>query len=298
MDIFPKEELKTLVKIQTPGCICVSIYMPAYKSGRPEVQQNPIRLRKLIGEARERLIKIGLKPTEADRYLEPAHGLLKDDNPLWVSMSDGFVLYLSKDYFRYYRLPVQFPELVVVANRFHVKPLLPLITADGKFYLLAMSQKTVRLLQCTRFSFNELDIAGKIPRSLDEALQYDHFDREQQFHHHYSVAGLGGAVITAHGAKVEDTKDNLLRFSFLIDRGLEHEFLHDETAPLIVLTVSNFFSIYKQANTYKYLLDKEVEGNPDKMSLFELHQQGIKAIEPLFIKRQENSLKAYNGLSE
>jgi len=294
MDILPSGELRSLVQVQTVGCICVSIYMPTFRPGRTEVQQNPVRLKKLLREAREKLIRVGLKRTEADGYLQPADRLL-DDSFFWMNMSDGLVVFLSKDYFRYYRLPMELPELAVVANRLHLKPLLPLLAADGRFYVMAISQKGVRLLHCTRFRFDELDLAGKMPRSLAEALQYDDFDRESQYHHHLGrgVPSVGGGMITAHGPEVEETKENLLRFFFLVDRGLQREFLHNETAPLVMIGVDYLFPIYEKANTYLYLLDESVDGNPDKMSPAELHKQGLAAVEPYFKKRQEKAMWLY-----
>ncbi len=292
MDILTKDELKKLVEVQTIGCISVSIYMPTFRAGRAEVQQNPVRLKNLLREARKQLEKIGLKRPEIEDYLQPAEKLL-DDSSFWENMSDGLVIFLSQEYFRYYRLPIQFPEVVFVANRFHIKPLLPMLATDGRFYITAISQKTVRLLRCTRFGFEELDIAGKIPRSLAEALPFEDVDRKSQYHNHFGVVSLGGGIITAHGAEVEYTKDNLLRFFFLVDKGLHSEFLHDETAPLILISVDYLFPIYRKANTYKYLLDKEVEGSPDRLSPSELHQLGVSIVEPYFKKRQEEAIRLY-----
>jgi len=293
MDILSKDELKRLVEVQTIGCISISIYMPTFKAGRADVQQNPVRLKKLLRETRKQLEKIGLRRPEADHYVLPAERLF-DDSSFWVNMSDGLVIFLSQEYFRYYRLPIQLPELVVVANRFHVKPLLSMLATDGRFYVMAISQNTVHLLQCTRFTSHEIDIAGKIPRSLAEALRFEDVDREAQYHVHFGVAGLGGSVVTAHGAEVEETKENLLRFFFLVDRGLQREFLHDETAPLVLVSVAYLFPIYKKANTYRYLLDKEVEGSPDRLNPAELHQLGVSIVEPYFKEKQQEAVRLYH----
>lgn len=293
MDIFSKDELKTLVETQTVGCSCVSLYMPTNRSGRTDVQQNPVRLKKLLREAHKHLLATGLKKPEVESYLEPANRLL-EDTFFWMNMSDGLAVYLSKDYFRYYRVPVPFPELSVVANRFHVKPMLPLLTVDGSFYVMALSQKAVRLLHCTRFSFDELDIKGKIPRSVAEALQYDHFDREQQFHAHMGVSNMDSGILLGHGQEVEETKDNLLRFFFLVDRALQREYLHIETVPLIIISVGYLFPIYKEANTYQNLLNTEVPANPDKMTAKELHEMSFKLAELYFKKSQEDAIKQYH----
>jgi len=54
---------------------------------------------------------------------------------------------ISPEVFLYYRLPIEFQELVVVSDQFHLKPLLYLINNDGRFYLLALSQNDVRFLR-------------------------------------------------------------------------------------------------------------------------------------------------------
>ena len=288
MDVFSKSDLKALIGVETVGCVSISLYMPTIKAGRAEIQQNPVRLKHLLHQARERLEKIGLKPVEAERYLRPAERLL-DDNFFWVNMSDGLVIFLSQDYFRYYRLPVQFPEMLIVADRFHVKPLLPLLASDGRFYAIAISQKVVRLLECTRFGFRELNIAGKIPGSVAEALNIAGIDHERSL----GAVGRGGQAVTAHGAEVEDTKDDLLRFFQSIDRSLQREFLHNETAPLVLMSVDYLFPIYKKANTYEYLLNDEVEGSPDKMTAIEIHKRAVSVVEPLFKQRQEAGIRHY-----
>jgi release factor family 7 len=85
------------------------------------------------------------------------------------------------------RLPEEFGELVVVADRFHVKPLLTLLAAAHRFYVLALSQNQVRLLAGTPHGVREVELAG-VPQSLREALKYDDLEKELGLH----VAGRGG----------------------------------------------------------------------------------------------------------
>ncbi len=150
-------------------------------------------------------------------------------------------------------------------------------------------------MECTRFGFKELDISGKIPRSMDEAMQYEDVDRQTQYHLHYGrgVTSMGGQIVSAHGDEVREPKEFLLRFFLLIDRGLQREFLHDETAPLVMVAVDYLFPIYRQANTYDNLLDKIVKENPEKLTPFELHQQALSIIMPYFQARQEEAVRLY-----
>ncbi|MBA4321786.1 MAG: hypothetical protein C0408_03105, partial [Odoribacter sp.] len=121
MKSLSKDELKTLMNKQKAPCI--SLFMPTYRTGA-ELQQNQIRLRNLLREAEEKLLDSGLRAAEVKALLEPASGLL-GNVIFWRQQSDGLAVFLSADTFSYYCLPVNFDELIVVADRFHVRPLLP-----------------------------------------------------------------------------------------------------------------------------------------------------------------------------
>ncbi|MGH8601563.1 MAG: hypothetical protein ACREXR_01905, partial [Gammaproteobacteria bacterium] len=54
--------------------------------------------------------------------------------------------------------------MAVVEHRFHLKPLFPLISGDGTFYLLALSQNEVRLFKGSRYHINELGLGDDVPR--------------------------------------------------------------------------------------------------------------------------------------
>ncbi|MBE0698970.1 MAG: hypothetical protein IH586_18790, partial [Anaerolineaceae bacterium] len=52
MDILTKAELEQLMRKEQQWC--VSFYMPTHRTG-VEIQQDPIRLKNLLGEAEKRL---------------------------------------------------------------------------------------------------------------------------------------------------------------------------------------------------------------------------------------------------
>jgi hypothetical protein len=71
--------------------------------------------------------------------------------------------------------------LVVVADRFHVKPLLPLLTSDGTFHVLAISQNQLRLLEGTRHAVDEIDLEN-VPETLSEIFPDGFPAKQLQFH--------------------------------------------------------------------------------------------------------------------
>ncbi|HXH10751.1 MAG TPA: hypothetical protein VNP04_13440 [Alphaproteobacteria bacterium] len=196
----------------------------------------------------------------------------------------------------YYRLPLRFEELVVVTERFHLKPLLPLLTGDGSFYVLALSQNAVRLLQCTRHHVSEVDLEN-VPTSLDEALKYDDPERQLQFHTGTPPGtGRRPAMFHGHGVGIDDSKDNILRYCQQLDAGLR-TLLRGEQAPLVLAAVDYLMPIYREANTYGHLLNDGVSGNPEGLSAEELQAQAWQVVEPHFRQAQEDAVRQYHRLA-
>lgn len=288
MDLLTKEELKSLFEAR-PGW-CVSIFLPTHRAGR-ETLQDPIRLKNLLRKAHEGLRANGLRSAEVRELLAPAHNLLQRKF-FWRYQDHGLALLISHGFFRYLRLPVQFPELVVVADRFHIKPLLPLFTSDGRFFILALSQKRVTLYEATRYHISEMDLAG-VPRSLSEALKYD--DIEQQIQFHTGTASAGGrrpAIFHGQGAGNDDVKERIFRYFREVDKGLQGV-LKDRKAPLIVASVDYLFPIFKEASTHGGLLNDAVTGNPDTLSAEELHQAAWRIAEPSFDQTRHLAARQY-----
>jgi len=283
MNELSRDELRLLIeKGKAPS---LSIYMPTRRAGA-EVQQNAIRLKNLLKEAEERLVRGGRRAVEAEKFLEPVQALVKN-NPFWRQQSNGLALFLCPDFFRYFRLPVDFVPSVILADRFNVKPLLPLFNTEGRFYVLALSQKDVRLLACSRYAVKETRPEG-LPRNIEEVLKFDVF--EKQLRTRPAMTGATGQK--GSSAWTDYGKENLLRFLQQVDKGLRPH-LKEERAPLVFAGVDYLFPMYREVNAYPNLLETAINGNPDQMSADELHALAWPVVEPWFRKEQEEARVRY-----
>lgn len=293
MDTLSRNELRTLLEKQKGTCI--SIFLPTRRAG-VESQQDELRLRHLIRDAENRLLLENLRSTEVEKLLEPLNMLLEDGD-FWLHTVDGLAIFRASELFRYYRLPCSFKEQVIVSDHFYLKLLLPFLSNDGRFYILALSQNEIRLLEGTRYSVNEVELPEAVPESLAEALKYEEAENEVWFYSSSSGAAVGkggrrAAIFYGQGVGHDDSKDHLLRYFQQIDRGL-HELLREETAPLVLAGVEYLFPLYWQANTYPYLLDRGVPGNPDKLSSGALHEQAWAVVKPYFQRAQAENAAQY-----
>lgn len=250
-------------------------------------------MKNLLRQAEDMLVTNGMRSPEAKALLEPAEKLLSRIL-FWRGQQDGLAVFLSPGFERFYSLPIDFPELVIVGERFHLKPLLSLL-GGGEFYILALSQNQVRLLQASPFSVSEVEVEG-LPGSLDEALKYDDPEKQLQFHTGtQKVTGDRAAMFHGHGVGTDDTRTNLLRFCQHVDRGL-HDILRDEQAPLILAAVDYLLPIFSEASSYPHLLPAIVPGNPEDMSPEELRQQAWPLVKPYFDQTRKEAEAKYRNL--
>jgi hypothetical protein len=292
MRIFTREELRTLTT--SPQAPCVSIYMPTHRLATQN-QQDRTRLKNLIRQAQESLLAYGLRSAEAESLLEPAANLL-GAIPFWKDKRDGLVLFISPGEFRHYQLPTRFEPLVVVAHRFHIKPLLAFLGGD-EFFVLALSQNAVRLFEGSRFGLSAINDLEGVPKSLADALKYDELIKQVQFRTGIGVGGARGErAAMFHGQNADDTKDRILRYFRQIDQGLR-DLLREEQAPLVLAGVEYLLPIYKEANTYQYLLDEGITGNPEGVSPEELRRQAWALVQPYFKREQQQAAARYRQLA-
>jgi hypothetical protein len=218
MPILSHEEIKSVItESQGPA---VSIFLPTHRSGL-EIQQDPIRLKNLLKQAESQLITEGSRPAEARELLTPVLELL-DDAAFWRHQRDGLAVFRSRDVLRVYRLPLALPEFVSVSNRFYVKPLLPLLINDARFYILALSQKAVRLFECSRDDVQQIDLPD-IPQGMEAALPLGSLPQQQR--HSLPMDSRNASLFHGHGVGTDDADViNLTRYFHRVNDGL-HDIL-------------------------------------------------------------------------
>src|SRR5579883_178210 len=110
MDLFTRDDLTTL--LENPPSPCVSLFLPTHRGGS---EQDPIRWRKHLAEAEERLVQTGWRAADARELLSPGRRLL-EDSTFWKHQADGLAAFLAPGFQRLFRLPLTLEDRVAVAN--------------------------------------------------------------------------------------------------------------------------------------------------------------------------------------
>jgi hypothetical protein len=293
MDIITKGKLKTLAEATSDYCI--SMFMPTHRTGK-ETEQDPIRFRNLLRKIENSLLDKGIRRPDVVEIIKPAENFLQQAG-VWQHMSDGLALFFSANSFETFRLPLKFDELVVITQSYHLKPLLPFFARDGHFYILALSQNQIKLLEATRHTVDEINIEKSLP-NLAEAMQFERFYKDVQFHTGTSANQGGGSAAMFHGHDPsDDDKKRLLRWFHKVDELLSTS-LTGEQSPLVLAGVDYLFPIYKEVNSYLYLVEDGISGNPEELSAMELHEKAWPIIRPIFSMIEEEAKEKYYELKE
>ena len=283
-----RADIEQLAALQ--GQPTVSLYLPTHQAG-PDTRENPIRYKNLLSEAEAQLGRAGWDQTDLGALLASAHEL--DDYRFWQNQRQGLAVFVGGGERFVYRLPYAPPELSVVATRAHLKPLLPLLTGDGHFFIVSMSLNQAKLFEATRHSVSEVALED-MPTSLGEALKYDDFEPHAE---HFTVSAPNrgdAALVQGQGGGEDVRKTNILRYFQAFDNGLR-ELLEPQgdRIPVVFAGDKGIFPIYREANHYKGLLETGVEGNPEGLSPEALHARAWEVVRPHFEAAREAKQAAF-----
>lgn len=291
MDILNPTDLKSL--IEQKGKWCVSLFIPTHRLGR-EQQQDPIRLKNLLAEAETKLLANGIRRPEVRKLMEPAEQLLWNRD-FWQHQGDGLAIFLSNNFSKVYRLPAEFEDILIIGNKFHITPLLPLLGRGGTFYILGVSLNHVRLFQATADTITEITL--DFPTSMQDALWTDEPEKHLNLHSgSFSMSeGKGGAAVFHGHDPADEEKTNILRFFQMVNRGLG-TLIENKTIPMVLAGVDYLLPIYREASTYQNTLEDSIIGNPDRENIKDLHEAAWKIARPLFEVSQKKAYEKFEQL--
>jgi hypothetical protein len=206
-------------------------------------------------------------------------------------------VFRSPDVFERVWLDERVDALARVAPHFYIRPLLPLFARGRIFYILALSQKDIRLLRCTPADSALVDLSG-VPTSFDA---YMNTAKPDHVRDNRSTAGPSsghsrGVLFGSSVTDAEDKQEYLAHFYKEIDRAVGN-ILKDGRAPLVLAGVEYELSLYRGLSSYPYLLEQAVQGAPNGLKGGEMHARALEALQREYAARVDAFLEEYNHKS-
>ncbi len=266
--MFTRSDLATLLADTSP--LAVSIFLPTHVRGR-ETRQDPIRLKNLTTQAHEQLMAAGISPADGETLLAPALELL-DDYPFWQHQSQGLALFLGGGAAHRYNVPIPLPEQVVVGPGFHIRPLLPILAADGAYRVLTITAGKVRLFDASRFALTEAENTG-LPDNLADDLGEPDYENPVQAspvaRPHTGSINIGNAQVYGD-SPAEWRKGRIVEFARRVAIAVEQRLAADPL-PVVLVADAEIGGQFQKVSTLGPLLAGVIDGNPEVMDSQQLH---------------------------
>lgn len=286
-------ELAELLAGQAPPC--ASLYQPTHRH-HPDNQQDPIRYRNLLREM-EASLRRKYPAREVRPLVEKFQGLSRDAR-FWEHRTDGLAVLGSPGDLRVFELQRPVKELLVVADRFHLKPLLRALQSADRYQVLCLSRQEARLFEGNRDALDPVELT-EVPATLEAALG------EELTEPHQTVASYGdgsGAPLAphgeprmyhGHGAKKDEVEIDRDRFFRAIDRGVLEHHSRPSGLPLVLAALEEHQEPFRRVSHSPYLVAAGVHANPEALSLDQLRQQAWRCVEPRYLQRLAELVEGY-----
>lgn len=270
---------------------CLSLYQPTHRT-HPDNVQDPIRFRNLV-KALTQSLHQRYPDREIETLLKPLQAM-SDDVDFWNHTFDGLAVLAAPEFFRAYKLQRPVPELAVVADSFHTKPLMRIMQSADRFQVLGLNRREARLFEGNRDHLDEIDLAPEVPRTLDDALERD-VERDRATRTHGPIRD---GTMGRHGAS--DVKQDAIRadteqFFRVVDRGVLEHHSRPTGLPLLLAALPEHHHLFREVSQNPNLLDATIDVNPDDLTLDELCERAWEKVQPHYLARLAGLIDRFNA---
>lgn len=262
------------------GPPCLSLYQPTYRHF-PDKQQNPIRFRNLLTMLEESL-RQKCPARDAQPFLEPFQNLARDDGFWRYHTLDGLAVLAAPDMFRVYRLQRPVPELAVVAESFHLKPLIRTLQSSDGYHVLGLSRQKIVLFEGNRGALDEVELPPDVPQTIADVLGEDEPEAHMRaWAHDPGTAG----VVSGTGSKSDQVDNDTERFFRAVDRAILERYSRPSGFPLVLAALPEHQTFFRRLSRNPFLVAEGIDTYPDALPADELRKRAWQVIEPQYLAR-------------
>ncbi len=256
---------------------CVTLMLPVQVPGRSNQRNLSARVKVAASQAEEKLAELSAPATLVRKLIDPIVGMAAelDDE----AHAETLAVFTTETEVAHYWLPEKLDEAVVASSNPYVRPLIKSVEQDPEFYILALSQKDIRLLHCTDHSSEEVNLADKSPHSFHDARATDPPDHVLDNRSSPGPSsGASKGVLFGTTTEKEDKDEYLLHFYKQVNDGITELLKGQEKKPLVICGVEYELAIYNRVNTWPSICPGGVHGAPNGLKGGEMHARALECL--------------------
>ncbi len=264
---------------------CISLYLPLPRHGH-DLAKAPLRFRALVRLV-ESLLGERYDARMVKALLAPLAGLAEASD-VFGPGPDGLAVFRAEGLFEVYRLWPAPPERAVVADSFHVKPLLRCLQDRHRYFVLSVTSRSVALFEGSERGLVRRHVPG-LPERAGGALVSDMGGRGGSSRGGPRSAGPGSGKVPAEGDG--GRREELLRY-FRAVEGTLRKVLEDR-APLVVAGAGSLLPVFREVCGHSGLTAGYVEGAVEDLSTVELHVRTLPEARKALDARDETLVEEF-----
>jgi hypothetical protein len=298
MALINKSDIEKLLNVQnnTKNALCISLYIPTHRAGHETLNgQDHILFKNKLREARALLQRHDVPEAEMEQYLKPAEDLLNDTG-FWRHQAEGLAVFLTKGFSAHYTLPFTMPEVVYVLDQFYLTPMLPILSQNGRFFILSLYREKVAFFEATIERIRPIDISSFVPETMSKALRFDVKGNDQDFTNATTTVNGSNIVHGPGSTKGDEEHERVREFVIEIDNSMQ-KILHDAQEPLVLAGVDHYCSLYRQHSKYKHIVPQNININEGADNMNALHEKALAIMKPMMQQGHNDSLTRYQNVA-
>ena len=259
------EDVKFLQSIQ--GYPAVSILLTTHRSN-PENQQDPIRVKNLVDEAKQRL-----QANFSERELSPVLAQLDQavDSIDYPHTLEGLAIFANHELHRVYYHAFAFQDRVAVDETFATRDLIFALNRTPRYWVLALSEQSTSLF------------AGVLD-SLEEV-------RTKAFPLTHGGPGGGSKLPGGEGINTSAYRDDHHRQFFRKADVALKPLMAADPLPLVLVGIDRYFSFFNEVSEHKDAVIATLSGNHDKTSAHDLGQLVYPLVQDALTEQRKAALE-------
>jgi len=268
---------------------CVSIFLGTRPVGHGS-HEDRLRLERLLMQAEHALGEHDVVDDGLRQLLGPIRDAAADAHT-WEHAPCTIAFFSAPGFFAVVHGPVTGLDEAVVAERFHLRPLLRLLESSVPFYVLALSANHVRLIEHGADGAVRRLSLPDVPTSFKAWMRGGHFYADLQAHGSGRV-GMGKRrfVVHGHGDRDEERLGESLKHWFGEIAKAVGRLPLDASAPRVVAATVEHAARFAHVSDDRMLLPEAVLGSPDRQSDHDLVRQALPLVAAQTGRRRDTAL--------
>ena len=274
---------------------CISIYMPTHRS-HPENLQDIILFKNLVKQLKESLHE-KYSEVEVQQFIKP-FDLLSKNSALWNKTMDGLVIFSGVDFLKIIYLQVPVNALVIVADRFHVKPLRRYLQSVDRYHILSLNLDSFQLFEGNRFSVSEIELNPEIPKTLTEALGEDLTEKHSTVASYGGTSGESSNMHHGDGGRKDQMDKDIEKYFRIISLAIDEHYSKPTGLPLVLAALPEHHHLFHKVNKNPLLQKEGIMVSTKFLQDEKIAEMAWETMQPNYLMRLKEIIEKFEQAKE